>query len=190
MTPSKYDDIIDSRQVISRIDELQSYHDELVEEVSSCEGYLRKAIDDLGGHFHCPYLCDWPKVFDKLVPHMDDMDLDVWRKVWAAQMAYEDLCDAQQALKDEDPDDVEELRILKDLQEQAEGYGDWRCGETLIRESYFETYAQQLAEECGMVNDDATWPNDCIDWEAAARELRMDYSAVDFDGETYLVRIC
>ena len=32
------------------------------------------------------------------------------------------------------------------------------------------------------------WPNTCIDWDQAAGELKMDYSAVDFDGVTYWIR--
>lgn len=39
-----------------------------------------------------------------------------------------------------------------------------------------EDFAQQLAEDCGMVSDDAKWPYTCIDWEQAARELMYDYS--------------
>lgn len=188
--PSKYDDVIDSRQIIERIDELQEDHDSLVEDVESAEEEMRDAIDNLGDLVICPTVDDWPKVFGDLTPQMDDMDLDVWRKVWSAQMAYEDLEEARKALKDEDPDEVEELRILKELQDEAEDYcPDWRYGETLVHESYFVTYAQELAEDCGMVNRDVTWPNDHIDWEAAARELRMDYTSVDFDGETYLVRM-
>jgi hypothetical protein len=65
--------------------------------------------------------------------------------------------------------------------------GDW-YPLTLIRESYFEDYAQELAEDIGAVNRDATWPNNCIDWEQAARELRMDYTSTQIDGVTYFYR--
>ena len=47
--------------------------------------------------------------------------------------------------------------------------GDW-YPITLIRDSYFEDYAQELADDIGAINSDATWPNNCIDWERAARE--------------------
>jgi antirestriction protein len=82
-----------------------------------------------------------------------------------------------------------ELAALRALQDEAEGSApDWRYGCTLIRDSYFEDYARELAEEIGAIRDDARWPCTCIDWERAARELRMDYTAVDFDGVTYWVR--
>lgn len=90
--------------------------------------------------------------------------------------------------------ELEKLETLENLLEELKGCGgdeqwegDW-YPVTLIRDSHFENYAQELAEECGMVNADAKWPNNCIDWEKAARELQWDYSSVEFDGVTYLYR--
>jgi len=65
--------------------------------------------------------------------------------------------------------------------------GDW-YPLTLIRESYFRDYAQELAEDIGAVNKNSTWPNNCIDWDQAARELQMDYTSVTIDGITYFYR--
>lgn len=56
---------------------------------------------------------------------------------------------------------------------------------TLIHESYFQTYAEQLAEDIGAISRDTKWPLNHIDWEAAAEELKSDYSTVDWNGETY-----
>jgi|SRR6185369_3316708 len=94
---------------------------------------------------------------------------------------------------DSEVDDVldmkAELAILKALAEEAEDYaGDWRHGEALIRDSYFVEYAQQLAEDIGAIDKAASWPNTCIDWEQAARELQQDYTSVEFDGVTYWIR--
>jgi antirestriction protein len=36
-------------------------------------------------------------------------------------------------------------------------------------------FAQEMAEETGAVDDNASWPHTCIDWEWAARELMYDY---------------
>ena len=86
-------------------------------------------------------------------------------------------------------DERDELTSLLKLAGQAEGYAaDWQYGEALIRDSYFETYAQELADDLGMTNRGAVWPYTCIDWKQAARELQMDYTAVDYDGVTYWVR--
>lgn len=80
--------------------------------------------------------------------------------------------------------------ILADLQGMG-GDEQWRghwYPITLIRDSYFRTYAEELADDCGLIPRDAAWPMTCIDWEQAARELRYDYSAVDIEGVTYWTR--
>ena len=86
-------------------------------------------------------------------------------------------------------DEYEELQTLLKLQEQCEGYAsDWQYGEALIRDSYFTEYAQDLADDIGAIDRNLSWPNSCIDWDRAARELQMDYASVDFDGVMYWIR--
>lgn len=86
-------------------------------------------------------------------------------------------------------DDAHLLVALMALQEEAEDYAaDWLYGETLIRDSYFEDYAQQLAEDIGAIPRDLSWPLYSINWERAARDLQMDYTSVEFDGVTYWIR--
>lgn len=85
-------------------------------------------------------------------------------------------------------DDAEELRVLRALQDEAGPYCEWADGATLIRDSYFVEYAQELAEDIGAIGHDLPWPACHIDWDAAADALKMDYTSVEFDGETYWVR--
>lgn len=134
-------DIIDSREVIERINELEAEREELAEALSDAEvGPEAQAANEA---------------------------LQAW----------------------DDSDEAEELKNLKSLADEAEGYAaDWRYGEALIRDSYFEDYAQQLAEDIGAIDRHASWPGTCIDWKEAAEQLQQDYTAVDFDGETYWIR--
>ena len=81
-----------------------------------------------------------------------------------------------------------EYADLRALASEGESLADWPYGETLILESYFVTYAEQLAEEIGAIPSDAAWPCTRIDWEAAAADLRVDYTSLTFGGETYLAR--
>ena len=37
-------------------------------------------------------------------------------------------------------------------------------------------FAQNMAEDTGAIDKNASWPNTCIDWEWAAKELMYDYS--------------
>ena len=87
-----------------------------------------------------------------------------------------------------------ELATLEALLEEIKGYGgdhqwrgDWYPG-SMIRDSNFEDYAQELADDIGAIDRNASWPCNCIDWERAARELQMDYTSVDYDGVTYWYR--
>lgn len=154
-TPDNFDDVIDSRDVIARIEELEGE---------------REALDDA---FTTAYE-DW-----QAIPRGDDGDAEAH----AAQIR------AERDLNNWDDEYADELRILKALADEASGYAaDWQHGETLIRDSYFKDYAQELAEDIGAIDNNASWPLTCIDWDQAARELRMDYSAVDFDGITYWIR--
>lgn len=89
---------------------------------------------------------------------------------------------------------IEEFYKLRELLRELEHNGgdeQWRGSWypiTLIRDSYFEDYAREFADDIGAINANATWPNNCIDWGRAAQELRMDYSSVDFDGAEFWYR--
>lgn len=88
-----------------------------------------------------------------------------------------------------------ELAPLESLLGDLAGYGgdhqwegDW-YPVTLIRESYFEDHARELAEDIGGADlRNAKWPFTCIDWSQAARELQQDYSSVEFGGVTFWYR--
>jgi hypothetical protein len=86
------------------------------------------------------------------------------------------------------PEDAAELAALHKLATEAEGYAaDWHHGEVLIRDDYFTDYAREMLEDCGTIPRDLpSWVE--IDWKATARNVRMDYTAVDFDGVTYWIR--
>ena len=104
------------------------------------------------------------------------------------------LADADDVDTDAESEDQQELASLTALLEECRGNGGdekWR-GDwypvTLICDSYFEDYAQELAKDIGAIDPNATWPLNCIDWEQAASELQTDYTSVDFDGTTYWYR--
>ncbi len=147
---SNKDDIIDSRDVIRRIRDLES-------ERESLEDDLNTAIE---------------------------ADAD------SSDSATEvDVADAREALAEWDEgDEAAELKALKAFADEASGYcSDWSYGATLIHESYFPDYCRQMVVDIGDL------PNDipaylAIDWDTTADTLRADYTEVDFDGETYLVR--
>lgn len=99
--------------------------------------------------------------------------------------------DAWDGVPDGEP---EELAMLEGILSELAGYGgdeefdgDWYPVE-LVAESYFQEYAQDLAEDCGMVDTNARWSMHCINWEQAANELLDDYSGIVIRGFTYWYR--
>lgn len=112
---------------------------------------------------------------------------DVIERIKYLESDHEDCDDAHP--ENHDQEEHDELVALTKLQEEAEEYApDWEYGSTLIRDSYFKDYAQELAYDIGAIDPKATWPINCIDWEAAADALKMDYTKVDFDGVSYWIR--
>jgi hypothetical protein len=160
-TPDNSDDVIDSRDIIERLETLTDERADLDTALTAAT----EAVEDYGTE-----------------DDTSDADAD-----HAALLSAQ--TDARAELAQWDEDNAEELKNLTDLNAEGEGAGDWQHGETMVRDSYFETYAQELADDCGMLNSKGdSWPYTCIDWERAARELQQDYTSVDFGGVTYWLR--
>ena len=99
-----------------------------------------------------------------------------------------------------------DLRDIIDIQEtEPDTYEAWKTAlwedtgyaiddvaanePTMIPVDDFTDYARELAEDIGAIDRDAKWPGYCIDWEQAARELKMDYTSVRVNGTTYYFRV-
>lgn len=92
-----------------------------------------------------------------------------------------------------DDSEDQEYQAIKALLDELKGCGgdeEWR-GDwyplTLIKESYFEEYCEQLLEDIGDIPRDIP-SYIVIDWEKTADNLRVDYSYVSFFDEDYLYR--
>jgi antirestriction protein len=142
MTISNTDDVIDSRDVIARIEELEGERGALVSDLEEA---------------------DETNIIES--EHAAKIAITAW-----------------------DEENEAELKALEALAEEAEGYApDWRYGAALVRDSYFEDYARELLEDCGDIPRNLPHYIE-IDWEATARNIRADYTEVDFDGVSYWVR--
>lgn len=64
--------------------------------------------------------------------------------------------------------------------------GDW-YPLTLIADSYFTDYARELLEDVGDLPRDLPSYIE-IDWNATARNIRVDYTPVTIEGSTYWTR--
>lgn len=135
--------IIDSRDILERIEEIETEIEEIETEIEGAQSVSNVAY------------------------------IDSFNKELEDDPTYLDL--------------KEELKILQELIDDiGSGAGD---GVTLINEDHFTEYAESYANDIGAIDSQtAVWPANYIDWEQAADELRIDFSDVDYDGETFYYR--
>jgi len=157
---SNSNDIIDSRDLIEIIDDMETERGYLVDAVEDAEELIRQEMEAQ----------EDGAAFD---PSGDLTD--------ALRKAQEDL-DAW------DENNGEEFATLKAFAAEFEDYcDDWTHGVTLIRESYFTEYAEDFVKDVGDLPKNI--PDYLvIDWDATAENLKVDYTEGTFDGVTYLAR--
>lgn len=79
--------------------------------------------------------------------------------------------DATQSERNEAQENYDE--IYKEF-EPFMNYADWEHGETLIAETYFIEYTEELLKNCGCVLNGIPWYV-AIDWEQTANNISVDY---------------
>lgn len=94
------------------------------------------------------------------------------------------LEDEEDAATEENPMDEDEASELTELLECKD---DLPLDETLIRESYFEKYAQETMEDIEGI-DPKSFIWSYIDWERLAEDLKVDYTTIEIGDYTYYYR--
>jgi hypothetical protein len=122
-------DIIDSRDIIVRIEELEEERTELVENVQ-----FATAAHEIS-----------------VIKAAEDKSEVLTEDEFSTR---ESVTDAEGFLSDWDDDNGNELKALQALAEEGEGCSDWPHGTPLIRDSYFEEYADMLQQDYTSVNFD------------------------------------
>jgi len=128
---------------------------------------------------------------DEVDSRIDELESDMSELLEAFEELGDEATDAVKAamlkLSDSDESDYEELLKLRAFKEEVGS--EWANDPQFISDGDFESHAEQLAQDLGAINNqNASWPNNHIDWKAAAEELKQDYSSIEFDGVTYWYR--
>jgi hypothetical protein len=169
-------DVIDIRDVIERFEELCEQRDTIKEQVTA-QGWV---IYQTGKGKGKGFAWNAGKENDTSAEH-HVCDHETKAIAFAAQQCGLDV----------DSGEVEELDKLQSLLEELAGNGgdeewegDW-YPLTLIADSYFEEYMDQMLEDCGELPKDLPcYLRITVDYAA----LQMDYTSVEFDGNTYWYR--
>lgn len=83
-----------------------------------------------------------------------------------------------------------EMQPVLEFAEEFKDYcPDYDYGGFAIHDMHFTEYVRDMVIEGGYITDELPWwISSHIDWEGVADEVKMDYSAIEFDGETYWTR--
>jgi hypothetical protein len=87
-------------------------------------------------------------------------------------------------------DELKEIALILDELKGSGGDEEWR-GDwyplILIADSHFVDYCEELVSDIGdMPREIPSYIE--IDWEATANNIKVDYSEIDIDGDTYYFR--
>lgn len=85
-------------------------------------------------------------------------------------------------------DEGSELKKLEDLKEEV-GSSEWPHGLTLICDSHWMGYVQDMLEDCSDYSKNLPHYI-AINWNETADNIKADYSEVEIDGTTYFYRNC
>lgn len=158
------DNVLDSRDIIERFEELKSDRESLVEDITSF-------IEESFNTWNFPEDHDGVSYANLLGEYQSKIE----------------------ALKDWELENREECIALESIIGQGEGCGDWSYGETLILDGYFTDYIEELVNDCWELPKEFNsnqWPFNHIkmDWDSAADEAKQDYTTIDYGGKEYYMR--
>lgn len=168
------ENIIDSRDIIERFEELKDEKESLESDVSEVEEAIYEIMSELENS-------DTPDSNEAWNAEVDATE----EKLNALR---QDLENAKIALSTWLDENQEEFNALESIVDECSGYGDFEHGETLISEEYFPQYAEDFASDMGAIDRNANWPLNHIDWNAAADDLKTDYTATEIEGTTFYFR--
>lgn len=155
-----YEDILDTRDIQERIDELE---------------YILESYEDEYDAYK----------YDHAVWHDDYIE---WTNQRSAS-EKNNVKPVEPEIPEEPTDEIDELKMLSDVKAEIEGYCEWEFGEALIRDSYFTEYTQDLVTDIGDLPHNIP-SYLVIDWDATAANIQMDYTTVEVNNHTYYVRCC
>lgn len=154
-------DTLDVRDLIERCEELRTERDDL-------QGAIDTAKADADGFD--PEQGGGDEVELQQAIAATERDLEAWSDEYASE-----LSDLESVLAD-----------LKGTGGDEQWNGHW-YPLTLIRYDHFTDHCKELAEEFQYLNSDfPTWIE--IDWEATARNMKVNYQSVDIDGVEFYYR--
>lgn len=166
------DDIIDSRDIQARFEELNDECESLVNSLEEAEKDFKEYLETAD---------------EELTEKCEDFEANCKTFRETIDVAKDSLAAFNQSF------DKDELDTLTEVIRQGEDSPDWSYGECLIHESYFTQYIEDLIKDCYEMPKELQsgrwpWNHFSLDYEGAAEEAKSDYFEIDVNGHTYFIR--
>lgn len=171
--------ILDTRDLRVELEELDELFEEIASEIDEARERFetaKEAVDEARDELEDAYGVE---LQEQCQDNLDEY-------LYEVADAENDLTDAEERLAEEyDEDKHNEIRAIFDEVSGAEH------GVQLIEESYFTEYTKELCVDIGDIPSDLPdYIANNIDWDGVAGELKIDYSEIEYDGNTYYYRNC
>lgn len=104
---------------------------------------------------------------------------------------FEDILFEEEEIQDWKEVWLDELVAISEIEKLEDDIysTEWEHGLELIEEDNFTEYCEDLVKDCGELPQELPhYIQDNINWEGVAKDLKVDYSEVNFRGLTYLYR--
>lgn len=156
--------------------------DELMYKADDCINELDSCLDHISDKLYDDQVC--VRGLLNLIDEMNNLvsDLERTREKLGSYRAISEVAGKL--------NEIDEMLSDPNIKEYQAAYDDISTykDEYLISEHYFEHHAAELAEDLGLVDRNAIWPYNHIDWSAAAEDLKQDYVTISIGSEDYYVR--
>ena len=103
--------------------------------------------------------------------------------------SFEDIRFEEEGIESWKSDWEDELKQIEEIDTIENECSEFSFGETLIDEDDFEDYCEELVSDIGYLPKELpSFISNNIDWSGIADDLKVDYSEVEYQGNTYLYR--
>lgn len=127
---------------------------------------------------------------DSLKQQILDSFLETFEHYADMTDSFEDIRFEEEEIENWKQDWSVELKEIEEIDNIENEVGrEFESGCTLIDESDFEEYCEDLCVDLGEIPKDLpAYIENNIDWGGVANDLKIDYSELEYQGTTYLFR--
>ena len=127
------------------------------------------------------------KLREELKQEVLDSFLETFEHYEEQTDSYEDILMEEEEIQEWKKDWQEEIDHIEEIDYLEDNIKEFSYGETMIHVDDWVDYVQELLQDCGDIPRNLPHYIE-IDWKATADNIEVDYSEIDYQGESYYYR--